>query len=214
MRSTRGCRGDRGRGTLFSAPSFGRLAVEAGELPGADEDTGEHGPVKAAGVGVAKGRVIAGEQMDAIGQAEFGGMGEAEGQAGGDDLRVQEMGEIGVEGDPAEADDDANAGQSGDLTGEVVAAVADLLRERLVAGRSAAEDGADPGMAEFEAVVAPGGVWLVGEAELAEDGVHEAAGAVAGEGAAGAIGSVSAGSETEDVYPGAWIAEAGTGRDQ
>jgi hypothetical protein len=44
-----------------------------------------------------------------------------------------------------------------------------------------------------------------------QDGIHEVAGAVAGEGAAGAVGSVSAGGEAENEDTGAWIAEARNG---
>ncbi len=47
-----------------------------------------------------------------------------------------------------------------------------------------------------------------------QDGIHEVAGAVAGEGTAGAVGSVSAGSEAEDEDSGTRIAKAGTGRPQ
>ena len=66
-------------------------------------------------------------------------------------------------------------------------------------------------MAELEAVVAGGGVRLVGEAELVEDGVHEVAGAVAGEGAAGAIGAVRSGGKADDEDAGAGVAEARDG---
>ena len=52
---------------------------------------------------------------------------------------------------------------------------------------------------------------FAGEAELVEDGVHEVAGAVAGEGAAGAVGSVSSGGEAEDEDAGVGIAEARDG---
>ncbi len=44
-----------------------------------------------------------------------------------------------------------------------------------------------------------------------EDGIHEVAGAVAGEGAAGAVGSVSAGSEAEDEDASLRVAKAGDG---
>jgi hypothetical protein len=44
-----------------------------------------------------------------------------------------------------------------------------------------------------------------------EDGVHEVAGAVAGEGAAGAVGSVGSRSEAKDEDSGARIAETGDG---
>jgi hypothetical protein len=138
-------------------------------------------------------------------------MGEGVVGAAGDLAAQQEVGEEAVPGDLAEADYDANFGQGFDLGGEVSGAVADLLRRGLVAGWSAADDGGDPGVAETEAVVAGDGVGLGGEAELVEDGIHEVAGAIAGEGAAGAVGTVGAGSEAEDEDAGLWVAEAGDG---
>ena len=90
-------------------------------------------------------------------------------------------------------------------------AIADLLRCGLVAGRSAADDGADPELAQLEAVVATNGDGLAGEAKLVEHRVHEVAGAVAGEGAAGAVGSVGTGSEAEHEDAGVGVAEAGNG---
>ena len=101
---------------------------------------------------------------------------------------MEQMRQIAVEGDLAQADDDADASEGVDLGGEVAGAVANLLRERLVAGRGASNDGADPGMAELEAVISGDGAVFGGEAEVVEDGVHEVAGAVTGEGAAGAVG--------------------------
>ena len=56
-----------------------------------------------------------------------------------------------------------------------------------------------------------GGAWFGGEAKLVQDGVHEVAGAIAGEGAAGAIGAVSTRGEAEDEDAGAWVSEAGNG---
>lgn len=187
------------------------LEVEPGQLAGADEDSGEHDAVEAAGIGVAQRGMVAGEEMDAVGQPVLCAVGEAIGGAGPNDIGVKEMGEEAVEGDLAEADDDADSWECGELMHEVLAAVADLLRERLVAGRSAADDGGDPGVAELEAVVAVDGLGLVGEAELVEDGVHEVAGAVSGEGATGTVGSVGTGSEAQQEHAGVRIAEAGDG---
>jgi hypothetical protein len=122
---------------------------------------------------------------------------------------LQQVREVAVPGDLAEADDDADLGQRGDLGGQMRRAVADLLGGGLVAGRGAADDGADPGLAQLEAVVAGDGAGFAGEAELVQDGIHEVAGAVAGEGAAGAVGSVGSGGEAEDEDAGARVAEAG-----
>jgi hypothetical protein len=64
-------------------------------------------------------------------------------------------------------------------------------------------------MAKLETVVAGDGLGPGGEAEVVEDGVHEVAGAVAGEGPAGAVGTVGAGSESKNQDSCAGISEAG-----
>jgi hypothetical protein len=91
----------------------------------------------------------------------------------------------------------------------MLGAVTDLLRERFVARRGATDYGGDPGVAKLEAVVAGDSERFGGKTEIVEDGVHEVSGAVAGEGTAGAVGTVGAGSESKDQDPCAWISEAG-----
>ena len=98
--------------------------------------------------------------MQAVGKDVFGAVGEAVVGFARDDAGVQEMGEIAVEGDLTQADDDADARQGLNLVGQVSGAVANLLRGGLVAGRGAADDGGDPGVAELEAVVAGDGAWV------------------------------------------------------
>jgi hypothetical protein len=88
-------------------------------------------------------------------------------------------------------------------------AVTNLLGKRLVAGRGAADDGGDPRVTELESIVAGDGAGLAGKSEFVEDGIHEVAGAVTGERAASAVGSMSTRGETEDQDSGARIAEAG-----
>ena len=66
-------------------------------------------------------------------------------------------------------------------------------------------------MAELEAIFAGDGAGFGGEAELVEDRIHEIARAVAGEGAAGTVGTVGSGGEAEDEDAGAGIAKAGDG---
>jgi len=127
----------------------------------------------------------------------------------GDDAGFEQEGEIAVEGYLSQADDDADARKGLDLSGKMAGAVANLLGVRLVAGRSAANDGGDPGVAELEAVVAGDGAGFAGEAELVQDGIHEVARAVAGEGASGAVGSVGAGREAENEDSGAGVPKAG-----
>ena len=82
---------------------------------------------------------------------------------------------------------------------------------RLVVGRRAADGERDVAVVEDEAVVAGGRGGLVGEAGAMECAVKPFAGAIAGEGAAGAVGAVGAGRETADEQPGGGIAEARDG---
>lgn len=124
---------------------------------------------------------------------------------------MEQVGEIAVPGDLPKADYDAHFGQGSDLGGEVGGAVTDLLGERLVAGRRATDDRGDPGVTELEAVVAGDGERAVGKAEVVEDGVHEVAGAVAGEGTAGAVGTMCTGGESKDQDAGFGVTEAWDG---
>lgn len=187
------------------------LGEEAGEFTGAKEDAGEHGAIKPAGVGVAQRRVVAREELEAVREVVFDAVAEVVERTAGDDALVEEVSEVAVEGDLAESDDDADAGKEVDLAGEMGGAVADFEGRGFVAGRGAADDGGDPGVAELEAVCAGGGVRLIGEADFVEDGVHEVAGAVAGEGAASAVGAVRSRGEADDEDAGAGVAEAGDG---
>ena len=149
--------------------------------------------------------------MKAIGEKILGAVGEAVFGFVRDDVCVQQEGEIAVEGDLSEADDDSDTRQRLDFSGKMGAAVANLLGEGLVAGRGAANDGGDPGVAELQAIFAGDGAGFGGEAKLVEDGIHEVAGAVAGEGTAGAVGSVSARGEAQDENASAGIAKSGYG---
>jgi hypothetical protein len=88
-------------------------------------------------------------------------------------------------------------------------AVANLLGRGLVARGRAADDGGDPGVAQAKTVVAGDGAGFAGKSERVEHGVHEVAGAISGEGTAGAVGTVGAGSESNDQDACAWISEAG-----
>ena len=181
---------------------------QAGEFAGSDEDAGEHRGVETAGVGIAKRGVIGGEEMEAVGEDVLGSVGEEVGGAAFDDPGVEEVGEVSVPCDPAQADDGAELREESDLGGEMSGTVANLLRERLVGGRGAADDGGDPGVAETKAVGGGDGSGSGGEAEAVEDGIHEIAGAVSGEGAAGAVGAVGSGSEAEDEDAGGEVAES------
>jgi hypothetical protein len=64
-------------------------------------------------------------------------------------------------------------------------------------------------VAKLEAVVSGDGFGPGRKAEIVKDGIHEVAGAVASERAAGAVRSVGAGREAQDEDAGAGISEAG-----
>src|SRR5262249_13149006 len=73
----------------------------------------------------------------------------------------------------------------------------------------AANGGGNVSVEQAEAVVAMSGIRPGGKARLVQHGIEEVAGAVTGKGAAGAVGSVGAGSEAEDQQASVRIAEAG-----
>jgi hypothetical protein len=185
------------------------LDGQACQFPCAQKDAGEHGAVQAAGIGIAQGWVVRGQKVKVVGEKVIRSVAEAVGRFAGDDASMQKVREVAVEGDLSETDDDADAWERLDFAGEVGGAVANLLRLRLVTGRGATDDRGDPGVAEFEAVVAVDCAGLAGEAELVQDGVHEVTGAIACERTAGAVGSVGAWREAEDEDAGVWVAEAG-----
>lgn len=184
---------------------------KSSQFTSAQEDAGEHGAVKAACVGVAQGRVIGGQQMEPVGKQIVRTMREAVLGFAGNDAGVEQMREIPVEGDLAQADNDANPWQGTHLGGEMFGAVAYLLRLGLISGRGAADDGSNPGMAQLEAVIAGDGTGLCSEAKLVQNRVHEVSRAIAGEGPAGTVSSMGARRETENQNTGARIAKAGNG---
>src|SRR6202012_3350875 len=89
--------------------------------------------------------------------------------------------------------------------------VPNLLRLGLVAGRGAADDRGDPGVAQLKSVIAGDGTRFACAAELVENGVHEVARAVTGEGSARTVSSVGSGGKAEDEDTCARIAKAGDG---
>lgn len=183
--------------------------IEAGNFPCAHKDAGEHRPVEAAGVGIAQRRMVTAQEIEAVWQKIFGSVGEF---VIGSALYLtgcQQVSEKAIPGNLSQTDDDADAGERFDFGCKVGRAVANLLRGGLVARWSTADDGTDPGVAEAEVVVARDGLWLRGESELMQNGVHEVSGTVASEGPSGAISTMSSGSKAENEYPGAWISEAG-----
>lgn len=120
-------------------------------------------------------------------------------------------GQVSIESDAAEDDDDLGVFEEFQLLFEVGLAGADFIGRRLVAGRGAVDGAGDPGIGELEAVAQVGAGGLVGEAGVAEGPEKEVAGAVPGEDAAGAIGAVGTGGEADDDEAGLGVTERGDG---
>jgi hypothetical protein len=108
-----------------------------------------------------------------------------------------------VERETSERDDDAEITEQVELLEQVRPAVVDLRRQRLVLRRSASHRRADREAAQLQAVVRVHRRRLIGEPGLEERAHQEAAGAhrvgaVAGEHASGAVGSVRRGRQADD----------------
>ena len=155
--------------------------------------------------------MVTGEEPAVARDRVFDGVAEDERTAAVELAGAEEMGDDAIEGDFAETEDDAETSEGGDFLIEVRGAGGDLRGEGFVAGGSAADDGGDPGIGDGEAVAAVRGAGLRGESGAVEERVEEIAGTVAGEGAAGAVGSVSAGGEADEEDAGGGIAEGGNG---
>ena len=152
--------------------------------------------------------MVASEQVEAVRQQVLGSVSEDVGRAARNDAHLQEVREVSIPGNFAEADDDLDARQSLKFRREMPGAGSDLLGGRLVTRRSAADDGGDPGMAELQTIVDRDGTSFVGKAELMQDRIHEVAGAIAGEDAAGSIGAMGSRSKPKDENAGAWVTES------
>lgn len=118
--------------------------------------------------------------------------------------------EVGIEGDAPEREDDSNTRQCGHFRFEVGKAFQDLFGRRLVAGRRTPHGGGDEGVMEPQTIVCGSGGGDVGEAG-AMHGSHQKitrpADTVASEDAAGAVGAVSSGRQTDNQQSRARIAE-------
>jgi hypothetical protein len=88
---------------------------------------------------------------------------------------VQQIGHVAVEGDLSQTDDDADTRECLNFIGQMDCAVANLLRLGFVTGWGAADDGGDPSVAEFEAIVTGDSTGFAGESELVEDWIHKVA---------------------------------------
>src|SRR5208337_1115860 len=129
----------------------------------------------------------------------------------GDQLSSQQVVEIGLESDSSQSYDDAQIFESFDFALQKRSAVDQFLGQRLVAGRRTAGGGGYVETGQHLAIVAGGRGGQQRKSGFVQHRVHEVAGGVSGERAAGAIGAVGAGSESEHEDAGMGIAEAGNG---
>jgi hypothetical protein len=90
----------------------------------------------------------------------------------------------------------------------VSSAIANLLRGGLIAGRRAADDRGDPGVAELEAIVVGDARGLTGKSQLVQDRIHEIARAIAGKGPPCTVCSMSSGCQAKDENTGPRISKA------
>ena len=86
-----------------------------------------------------------------------------------------------------------------------------LLRQRLVIGRSAADRGGDIEVFQFKAVITGIGSGLIGKSGLVEDRIHEFTGRIPCKRTSSAVRAMGAGREAEDQDTRMGISEAGNG---
>lgn len=153
--------------------------------------------------------MIAAQQGDLVGQRVFGTMSEDISRAPFDDTFIEQVRQVAVPGDLPETDNDADFGQSCDLGREMGRAVANLLWHGLIAGRSAANNRANPDLTQLEAIVAADGRRFVGEPKFVEDRIHEVAGPIAGKRPSSPVRSVGSWRKAEDEDASVRVAEAG-----
>src|SRR5262249_33206418 len=114
----------------------------------AGEHGAHHGGGQLAGVGVLAARVVAAEQeRQVVAPVGLAAVAEGGARAGADAVGGGEVRQVGVVADLAEGDHHPNAGQGGELGGQVAAAADDLVGRGLVVGRGAAGGGDDVGVA-------------------------------------------------------------------
>ena len=152
--------------------------------------------------------MITSQKVQTVWQDVFGSVGKAVVGFASDGAGLQQIGHVAIEGNLSQADNNSNLWQGFNLCSQVNRAVANLLRCGFISRRGTAHDRGNPGVAEFQAIIAMSASWLAGEAQLVQHRIHEIAGAISSKGAARSIGSMRAGSKPKDENTGAGIAKS------
>src|SRR5580693_8465337 len=122
-----------------------------------------------------------------------------------------EVVEISIEANPAKRDHDPHILEALYFAIQIRSALRQLLRKRLVIGRSAAYRRRDVEAFQLKAILAIGRGGLVGKAGFIQNREHELARRISGERPAGAVRAVRSGSQAEDKNARIGIAKAGHG---
>ncbi len=171
----------------------------------------EHFFGELAGERVLLADVVGAQEYASGSQAKLGAVTERNFASGELAALAEGEGEGGVPADFPKGQQDAGMGEQIPFAVEIGGAIGDFIRQGFIGGRSAADRGADVDAGEFQAIIAMLGMGLIGEAGAVKGGEEKIAGAVAGKNAAGAVGTVSAGGQSDDPDAGGGIAEAGDG---
>src|ERR1700675_88152 len=128
-----------------------------------------------------------------------------------DQLSSLQVVEIGLESDSSQSNDDAQIFQPFEFALQIRSAVSQFLGQRLVVRRRATGGGGYIETSQHLSIVTSGRSGQRGESRLVQHRVHEVAGRVSGERAAGAIRAVGAGSESKLEDAGMGIPETRNG---
>src|SRR5580704_5306634 len=140
-------------GSSGSLPSDRRHLGVFDEGAGAREHGAHHGRGQLAGVGILSARVVAAEQRgQAAAESSLAAVAERGPRARPQAVLGRQIGQVGVVPDLAQRHHHAQAGEGGDLGGQVAAAAHDLVGGRLVVGGRAADRREHVGVAEGQAV--------------------------------------------------------------
>src|SRR5277367_1248846 len=198
-------------GGMRSGPGDSRLHSLIGNFCRLFKDLNEHGASQLSSLGVLVGGMVRSQQGLSVRHLVFGSVLKDVGFPARELAATLEVIEIGIKADLAQRDHNFYILQSIHFAIEIRSAVCQFLRKRLVVWRSAAYCSRNVEIFQLQPVIAFGGVRLIGETGLMQDGEHKFPRRISGERTPSAIGAVRAGSEPEDENPRIGIAESGDG---